>query len=107
MELSDQELFRHELCTNFGNEYEMSKEEANRFAKTFSYIHALMTNNNGATLHNLLWLQDNYFELHNKLSIEEMVKKCIEHSIEYLTIVAIPKQPASEDIINTEKKGLK
>ena len=74
------ELFQHELCTDFQNVYTMSKAEAQNFHEAFAHFHTVMTDINNETLLNALWLQENFFRLHNELEAKDMLRAVIKQS---------------------------
>ena len=80
--MTDIEMFRHELCVDFGSIYEMSKGEAQNFHEAFSHFHKVMTDINPEPLMNALWLQENFFGLHNKLTPKEMLDETISYAVQ-------------------------
>jgi len=97
MPKSDVSLFQHELCTNFGMMYEMSKAEAQNFHEAFSHFHIVMTDINNETLLNALWLQENFFKMHNNLQPKEMLDLCIEYAVKRQTTIKEYQQKHKEE----------
>jgi len=75
------DLFKHELCIDFSENYVMDKEETERFHEAFSHFHKILTDINGKYLQNAIWLQDNFMDLHNHNNTKEMLEKVIQHGI--------------------------
>ncbi len=77
----DLELFKHELCTDFRDQFVMPNEEAQRFHEAYSHYHKIMTEINEKPLQNALWLSENFMTLHNNNNSKEMLEKVIEYCI--------------------------
>jgi len=76
-----------ELCTNFQIEYEnMSDKEAKYFHEAWTHFHNVMTQSNGQTVQNCLYLNENFMELWNNNTPPEMLKICLSYSVELISL---------------------
>ena len=95
----------YEICTDFQNEYDMSKAEAKNFHEGFGHFLNIMTDVNPELLLNSLWLKEHFFEMWNNMEPQEMLEKCIEHSVQRKKESQdyFKKHPSEPKIINKEK----
>jgi hypothetical protein len=76
------DLFLHELCTDFRYNYHMDDEEAKRFHTAFSHFHKVMTDINEQWFMNMMYLNENFFNLWNNNSPQEMLNICLEKAVQ-------------------------
>ena len=89
MQLTQKQLFIHELCSDFTNEYDMPKDESKMFHEAFAHFHHAMCDVNGQWLRNQIFLDENFFELWNDNDPNGMFRTVIAEAVKMLAQKAI------------------